>query len=55
MKEDDRDCDITMVKEHYYWIDWMKVFGMYFIVAGHFFIGHEFVNIPLNQRIQQSK
>lgn len=24
-----------MIKEHYYWLDWMKAIGMYFIVAGH--------------------
>ena len=24
-----------MAKLHYYWIDWMKTIGMYFIVAGH--------------------
>jgi len=24
-------------KQHYIWIDWMKVIGLYFIVLGHFF------------------
>ena len=26
-----------MPKEHLYWIDWMKVIGIYFIVLGHLF------------------
>lgn len=40
-----------MPKEHYYWIDWMKFIGMYFIVAGHIFpYGYEYIyvfNVPL--------
>lgn len=38
-------------KEHLYWIDWMKVLGMYFIIAGHMFsAGNEYLytfSVPL--------
>ena len=40
-----------MPKEHLYWIDWMKVIGIYFIVLGHLFpIGNEYIyvfSVPL--------
>lgn len=40
-----------MEKERLYWIDWMKVIGMYFIIAGHIFpLGHEYIyvfSVPL--------
>lgn len=40
-----------MAKVHYAWIDWMKVIGMYFIIAGHFFpVGYEYIyvfSVPL--------
>ena len=40
-----------MQKERLYWIDWMKVIGMYFIIAGHIFpLGHEYIyvfSVPL--------
>ena len=39
------------MKKHLYWIDWMKVIGMYFIIAGHIFpMGHEYIyvfSVPL--------
>ena len=39
------------MKERYYWIDWMKVIGIYFIIAGHFFpVGNEYIyafSVPL--------
>ena len=35
-----------MLKEHLYWIDWMKVIGIYFIVLGHLFpIGNEYIYV----------
>ena len=38
-------------KAHLYWIDWMKVLGMYFIIAGHMFsAGNEYLytfSVPL--------
>ena len=40
-----------MIKEHYYWLDWMKAIGMYFIVAGHLEpVGLEYIyvfSVPL--------
>lgn len=35
-----------MPKEHLYWIDWMKVIGIYFIILGHLFpIGNEYIYV----------
>lgn len=40
-----------MAKVHYYWLDWMKAIGMYFIVAGHLSpVGYEYIyvfSVPL--------
>lgn len=38
-------------KQHYYWLDWMKAIGMFFIVAGHLDpIGYQYIyvfSVPL--------
>lgn len=43
--------DAHMNRERILWIDWMKVIGMYFIIAGHFFpTGYTFLyvfNVPI--------
>lgn len=42
---------INLSNQRYYWIDWMKAIGMYFIIAGHIFpIGNAYIyvfSVPL--------
>ncbi len=53
LQEIDRYANITYSdkQSHLYWIDWMKVIGMYFIIVGHIFpLGHQYIyvfSVPL--------
>lgn len=32
---------MTKNKQYYIWIDWMKVFGLYFVILGHFYTSYK--------------